>query len=319
MKSDFDDGGPLSASSYPLSIRVRGRLLDFSRPRVMGILNATPDSFYAASRVGDDVCRKAELMLCQGADILDIGACSTRPGSDPVDEDMEWQRLDAVLDPLRSRFPDALISIDTFRASVADKCISKYNVDIINDISGGDLDPDIIPVVAQAGVPYIAMHMRGTPDTMQSLTDYEDVTAEVFRDLAFKIDKCHSAGIHDVIIDPGFGFAKTVEQNYRLLADLPIFRELGAPILVGMSRKSMLCRPLGITPDQAGDASLAIHTMALDRGALIIRVHDVAPAAQAVRLFDFITKAGNSQQFSISRSFSPRIPVLKAPNSNKRP
>ena len=290
------------ASSGPFSIRLRGGLMEFTRPRVMGILNLTPDSFYAASRVDGDICSRAAAMLDAGADILDIGAYSTRPGAAPVSAAEEYERLAKPLEALRERFPDAVISLDTFRADVARRCVGNFKVDIINDIAGGTLDPEMFDTVAELGVPYVLMHTRGTPDTMQGLTDYDDVTADILRDLAFKTDECRARGIHDVIIDPGFGFAKTVVQNYRLLNDLDVFHQLGCPVLAGISRKTMLWKPLGITPDQAGDATVAMDTVALMNGADIIRVHDVAPAAQTVRLMQLLHDAGPSRPFSLERT-----------------
>lgn len=284
-----------------LTIRLGGRLMDFGRPRVMGILNATPDSFYATSRVtACDVAARAGQMVADGADILDIGACSTRPGAAEVSAAEEYERLKPVLEAIRATLPaETVISVDTYRAEVARKVVENYAVDIINDVSGGSLDPEMADTMAALGVPYVLMHMRGTPDTMQGMTDYEDVTADVLRDLAFKADALRQAGVHDLIIDPGFGFAKTVEQNYRLLGDLDLFHEIGGPVLAGMSRKSMLWRPLGITADAAGDATVAIHTMALMKGVDIIRAHDVRAAAQSVALFEMLRRNSNPQHSDI--------------------
>lgn len=272
--------------------------MDFSRPRVMGIINVTPDSFYPGSRAGDHAAEVARRMLADGADILDVGGYSTRPGAAEVSAREEYDRLAPALEQIRSVAPEAVISVDTFRADVARKVVLEFGVDIVNDIGGGTLDPDIIPAVAELGVPYVLMHMRGTPATMQQHTDYADVTAEVLSDLAFKTDACRLAGIHDVIVDPGFGFAKTVEQNYRLLADLDVLHELHAPVLAGISRKSMLCKPLGVTPPEAGEATVAIHPIALMNGADIIRVHDVLPAVQSVKLYQ-LTRQNVSEPFTI--------------------
>lgn len=286
----------------PLSINIGGELRDFSRPWVMGIVNATPDSFYSGSRCGDpeSVAGRAAEMLRDGADILDVGACSTRPGSDPVSAREETERLDYALGAIREYFPHATVSVDTFRASVARHCIEKWHADIINDISSGDLDPDMAGVAADAKVPYIAMHMRGTPDTMQGLTEYADVTAEVLEYLARKVDALHAAGIADVIVDPGFGFAKTVDQNFRLLSELPVFLELGCPLLVGVSRKTMIWKELGISAAEALNGTTVIDTLALMGGADILRVHDVREAVETVRLTEALRRNAPVASNSIS-------------------
>lgn len=275
------------------TICIKGRLMDFATPKVMGILNVTPDSFYAGSRVGSDAALRASEMLDAGADILDIGAYSSRPGAEDISADMEYERLAPALDAIRRRHPEAVVSVDTFRADVARRVVSDFGVDIINDIGGGTLDPGMRDTVAELRTPYILMHMRGTPATMQQMCDYNDVVADVLSDIAFKVDDFRQAGVHDIIVDPGFGFAKTVEQNYALLGALNLFHETCCPVLAGMSRKSMLFRPLGITPDQAGDATVAVHTMALMLGADIIRVHDVLPAVQSVRVFRMLREAND--------------------------
>lgn len=281
------------------TIRIGGDLLDLSTPKVMGIINATPDSFYAGSRYADNAGEVAAGMLAAGADILDVGAYSTRPGAADVSPEEEYSRLANALEDIRQQFPVAIVSVDTFRASVARMAVENFDVDIINDIGGGTLDPEMRDTVASLGVPYILMHTRGTPDTMQSLTDYDDVTADVLSDLAFKVDDFRLAGVHDIIVDPGFGFAKSVEQNYRLLADLDVFHETGCPVLAGLSRKSMLWKPLGITPDEARDASLAANAFALANGADIIRVHDVPQAVTARNIFSLISQNDSSPRFSI--------------------
>lgn len=273
------------------TICIQGGLMDLSEPKVMGILNMTPDSFYSGSRVGADAVERAAKMLADGADILDIGAYSSRPGAKEISPAAEYERLAPALGAIRERFPDAVISVDTFRAEVARRVVEDFAVDIINDIGGGTLDPGMRDTVAALRTPYILMHMRGTPATMQDMCMYDDVVADVLSDLAFKVDDFHQAGVHDVIVDPGFGFAKTVEQNYRLLAALNLFHETGCPILAGMSRKSMLFKPLGITPLQAGDATVAVDAMALLLGADILRVHDVLPAVQTVAIFNMLRRA----------------------------
>lgn len=264
-----------------LSVNIRGRLLDFHRPLVMGILNVTDDSFYGGCRAGnvDEVTRRIRAIRDEGADCIDIGACSTRPGSRPVDADTEWRRLSSALSAVRSEWRDAVVSVDTFRADIAERCVDA-GADIINDISGGLLDTDMFDTVARLRVPYVLTHMRGTPATMSGLTEYKNVTADVLTELAFRIRDLRERGVCDIILDPGFGFAKTVEQNYELLANLGEFVKIGLPLLVGVSRKSMIWRPLGISPEDALPGTMALNAAAILAGANIIRVHDVADAVQ---------------------------------------
>jgi dihydropteroate synthase len=266
-----------------LSINIKGSLHHFHKPWVMGILNVTPDSFFAESRTieSDDIRRRVDDLISQGADIIDIGGYSSRPGAPEVSTDEEYSRLARGLEAIRKYHPDTLISVDTFRADVARRCVSDWEADIINDISGGNLDAEMWPTVAELQVPYILMHMRGTPSSMQSLCDYNDVTADVIRDLAFKIDAMHQLGIADIIVDPGFGFAKDINQNYQLMAELDQFKQLNAPLLVGISRKSMIYRPLDITPQTAINGTTVLNTFALLHGANILRVHDVKEAVEA--------------------------------------
>lgn len=278
----------------PFSLNLGGWLAEFTAPAVMGILNITDDSFYAASRSSaDDAARRARELADAGADIIDIGACSTRPGAECIDEHTESDRLctavAAARSELGSHFP---ISVDTFRASVARKAVD-CGANIVNDISGGDMDPDMFDTVAELGVPYILMHTRGTPATMQSMTDYNDVTTEVIKELSFKIERLQSLGVADVIVDPGFGFAKTLEQNYSMLAALEQFALLGKPVLVGVSRKSMLTKLLGISADEALPATAVTGALALERGASILRVHDPAPAAQSIAIINALNKAAH--------------------------
>lgn len=267
------------------SINLRGRLVEMAHPWVMGILNATPDSFYSDSRVMDAeaIAERALAMVADGADILDIGACSTRPGAENVGLAEEVKRLDVAVRAVRAAVgPSVVISVDTFRAQVAKHCVEELGVDIVNDISGGDLDPLMHNTIAQLQVPYIVMHTRGTPATMQQLTNYDgDVAAVVLEELARKIDTLHQLGINDVIADPGFGFAKTVEQNYRLLSHLEAFHVLDVPLLVGLSRKSMIQRVLNCTAAAALNGTTVLNTIALMKGAHIVRVHDVKAAAEA--------------------------------------
>lgn len=277
-----------------LFINVGGNLMDFRSPKVMGIVNVTPDSFYGGSRVetAEAVRRRVAEMRRDGADIIDIGGFSSRPGASDVSPEEEYNRLAGGLEAVRIEWPEAIVSVDTFRAEVARRCVEEWNVAIVNDIGGGTLDPDMWNTVAELGVTYVLMHMRGTPATMTGLTDYGDVTAEVLSDLAFKLAELREAGVTDVIIDPGFGFAKTVEQNYRLLADLREFRVLGAPLLAGLSRKTMIWKTLGVTADEARDGTIALDTVALMNGADILRVHDVRPAVETIKLLEQLPSNG---------------------------
>lgn len=266
------------------------------RHTIMGVVNMTDDSYFAESRCSgaDAAIRRIGQLVSDGADIIDIGACSSRPGSVPVGADCEWERLEPVLKEVKASFPGLRISIDTYWASVVEKAYSLIGDFIVNDISAGEDDPLMLSTVGRLGLEYIAMHKRGTSVSMSSLVDYDDVTSEViryFRDFAIKAD---NAGITEWILDPGFGFAKTVEQNYRLLADLPeiaaALRENGlAPrILVGVSRKSMIYKPLDSSPADVLPATQAVHMAALMKGADILRVHDVKEARQTVSLFEIM-------------------------------
>lgn len=269
-------------SNSDLTINIRGELRDFKRPWIMGILNVTEDSFYAGCRATDEqiVRKRIREIRDQGADCIDIGACSTRPGSRPVSPEVETRRLLKAIALTRLEWPEAVISVDTYRADVARRCV-EASADIINDIAGGSLDPLMFQTVASLKVPYILMHLRGTPATMQSFTEYADVTADVITELAYSLRRLRELGVGDIIIDPGFGFAKNVEQNYALMANLKEFSEIGLPLLVGVSRKSMIFRPMDISPEDALPGTIALNTFALLNGADILRVHDVAPAVQA--------------------------------------
>jgi dihydropteroate synthase len=256
----------------------------------MGIINVTPDSFFTGSRctTAADVQARAALMVAQGVDIFDVGACSTRPGACVVDETEEMQRLTAALDVLTAQFPQVMLSVDTFRANVVERLHDRYGAFIVNDVTGGDADPSLLAVTARLQLPYVLMHSRGNPQTMQQLTDYADVVHEVSAYLQAKMEECAHMGIRQVILDPGFGFAKTVAQNYTLFRSIAALSALGAPLLVGISRKTMLWKPLGITPDDALTATAAMHLQALLQGAHILRVHDVAAANQMIKLCDMI-------------------------------
>lgn len=286
-----------------LSINIRGRLLDFRRPWIMGIVNVTDDSFYAGSRAEDAaaIAARVRAVRDEGADCIDIGACSTRPGSIPTDEETELTRLLGAIAIVRREWPEAVVSVDTFRSSVARRCV-EAGADIINDISGGTMDPEMADTVADLHVPYILMHMRGTPSTMQGLTEYGDVTADVITELAYRIREMRERGVCDIIVDPGFGFAKDVEQNYRLMASLDEICRMGLPVLVGVSRKSMIWRPLGLTPEEALPGTIALNSYALLHGASILRVHDVAAAVQAREIIAMI----NNSTFAVLNKVSKK-------------
>ncbi len=270
-----------------VTLNASGKLIDLSKPKVMGIINLTPDSFYEESRkqgIGDAL-QQAQKMLNDGADFLDIGAYSTRPGADDISIQEETDRLMPVVEALISHFPDAVLSIDTFRSKIAETAV-KAGAHIINDISGGQLDEDMFATVARLQVPYILMHTKGTPKTMNQLAQYEDVFAEVFDYFAAKYHQLKLLGIHDVIIDPGFGFAKKPEHGYALMDRLQDFDMLGLPILVGISRKKMIYNQLGVTAEEALNGTTALNTIALTKGANILRVHDVKEAVEAVKIWE---------------------------------
>ncbi|HTN45487.1 MAG TPA: dihydropteroate synthase [Flavipsychrobacter sp.] len=268
-------------------LQSRGKLLDISKPAVMGILNATPDSFYnkGRERTADDLLRNAEKMLNEGAAILDIGGASTRPGSELIRVEDELERVLPVIKLIHQRFPEAWLSADTYNAATAEAAVAE-GVSIINDISGGRFDENMLSTVARLQVPYVAMHIQGTPETMQQQPRYEDVVYEVRNALRLISERCDEAGIKDVIIDPGFGFGKTVAHNFQLLNGLHLLRMLGRPVLAGISRKSMICKTLEVTPDEALNGTTALHMIALQQGASILRVHDVKEVVQVVKLYE---------------------------------
>lgn len=268
-------------------LNVSGRLLELSTPVVMGIVNLTPDSFHLASRVSEQeaILDLVGRHLREGVAILDLGAQSTRPGADLLDAETEWSRLSPALELIRGNFPEAILSIDTFYASVAERAVAK-GADIINDVSGGQLDAAMFSTIGRLKVPYVLMHMQGTPKSMQRSPEYRDVTAEVIRHLAEGIDRLRQSGVPDVIVDPGFGFGKDLSHNYTLLRNLDAFRVLDAPLLVGLSRKSMVYKVLGTTAEQALNGTTVLNTLALTGGAKILRVHDVREAVEAIRLFE---------------------------------
>lgn len=267
-------------------INVNGSLLDLSQPRVMGILNVTPDSFYAGSRTQTEVkiARRVKQIVSEGAAIIDIGAYSSRPNADNVSAREEMERLRMGLKILFEIQPDAVVSVDTFRADVARMCVEEYGVAIINDIAAGEMDANMFHTVAALNVPYIMMHMQGTPQSMQQHPHYDNLLKEVFLYFARKVQQLRDLGVKDIILDPGFGFGKTMEHNYELLSHLEEFRIFELPLLVGVSRKSMIYRLLDITPQEALNGTTVLDTICLLKGADILRVHDVKEAVETVRI-----------------------------------
>ena len=267
------------------SLNCKGTLIDLSTPRVMGIINVTPDSFYDGGKTTqiDEILRQAERMLNEGATFLDLGGYSSRPGADDVAEAEELHRLVPAVEALTAAFPDSLISVDTFRSKIA-KAAIEAGACMVNDISGGQLDAEMMRTVAQLQVPYIAMHMRGTPQTMTQFTQYDQVTRDVIRYFSEKITEANTCGINDLIADPGFGFSKTRSHNFTMLNELEMFRKLDVPFLVGISRKSFIYKTLGKTASEALNGTTAMHSIALLKGASILRVHDVKEAVECVAL-----------------------------------
>ena len=270
------------------SINVGGKLMELRTPQVMGILNVTPDSFYAASRQQSEeaIATRAQQIVEEGGSMIDIGAYSSRPGADDVPVDEEMQRLRQALDIVRKVAPQAVISVDTFRSDVAKMAVEEGGAHIINDISGGMMDSNMFRTVTHLGVPYILMHMQGTPDTMQVDPHYDDLMQEIFLYFSDKVRRLREMGAKDIILDPGFGFGKTLAHNYELMRNLKEFHEFDLPILVGVSRKSMIYKLLGGTPNEALNGTTVLHTMALMQGAHILRVHDVKPAVEAVKIYE---------------------------------
>lgn len=268
------------------TINIKGQLLSLDEPQVMGILNVTPDSFYAGSRKQTEaaIIDRIETILREGASIIDVGGYSSRPDAAEVSDTEEMRRLETALLQLQQHYPHVVVSVDTFRSSIARRCVEEYGVAMINDISGGEQDKQMFETVAQLRVPYIMMHMRGTPQTMQQQTDYEDVTADVLKSFSQKLERLFRLGVNDVILDPGFGFSKTLAQNYELMRHLGDFRIFGLPLLVGVSRKSMIYKLLETTPEESLNGTTVLHTYALLQGADILRVHDVRAAKEAIRI-----------------------------------
>ena len=270
----------------PLFINVNGKLMDLSEPQVMGILNVTPDSFYAGSRAETerDITQRIHQIVNEGASIIDIGAYSSRPNAQHISAEEEMSRLRTGLELIRKHHPEAIVSVDTFRADIARMCVEEYGVAIINDISAGNMDEQMFSTIARLGVPYIIMHMKGTPQNMQENPHYDHFLKEIFYYFSEKVQKLRDLGAKDIIIDPGFGFGKTIEHNYELMNHLEEFHLFELPILVGISRKSMIYRLLGITPEEALNGTTALNTIALTKGAHILRVHDVKEAVECVKI-----------------------------------
>tara|TARA_B100001113_G_scaffold217582_1_gene178464 strand:- start:1689 stop:2513 length:825 start_codon:yes stop_codon:yes gene_type:complete len=268
-----------------MTINIKGNLLNFSVPKIMGILNVTPDSFFDGGKysTSDKILKQVEKMINSGADIIDIGGYSSRPGATDIGVDEELKRVIPIVKLIRKQFPSALISIDTFRSKVAYESIITGG-DIINDISGGNLDPKMFKTVANLKVPYILMHMKGNPRNMTENSNYYDVTNEICKYFSEKIEEARLEGINDLIIDPGFGFSKTTEQNYELLNNLDFLKQFQKPLLVGVSRKSMIYKILNSTPEKALNGTSILHTVSLLKGADILRTHDVKEAAECIKI-----------------------------------
>lgn len=269
-----------------ITLNLRGRLLELREPQIMGILNVTPDSIFSESRTPDEehIAQRVKQMMNDGADMIDIGGYSSRPGANDVSTEEEMNRLRRGLRITRKLYPDVPVSVDTFRADVARMCIEEEGADIINDISGGMMDRQMFRTVAQLHVPYIMMHMQGTPDSMQLAPHYDNLRQEVMLYFAERIDRLCQMGVKDIIVDPGFGFGKTMEHNYELMAHLEDFHVFGLPLLVGISRKSMIYKLLGGTPQTSLNGTTVLNTIALTKGAHILRVHDVKEAVEAKRI-----------------------------------
>jgi len=274
-----------------MTINCKGQIIDLSTPKIMGILNITPNSFYDGGKFSleNNAIAQVEIMLNEGATFIDIGACSSKPNAEFVSEEEELSRIIPVVKALIKEFPKTLLSIDTFRSSVAQECLNN-GAALINDISAGSLDEKMMEVIASNKVPYIMMHLRGTPQTMQNQTNYEHLINEILTYFSDKINKARSLGINDLIVDPGFGFAKTTDQNYEILSNLELFKVLELPILAGISRKSMIYKTLDINAEEALNGTTVLNTIAITKGASIIRVHDVKEAMECVKLCEKLGK-----------------------------
>ena len=277
-------------NKIPYFINIRGELYNLSQPRVMGILNVTPDSFYSGNRFTGEgqIIKRVEEIISQGGDIVDIGAYSTRPDCIDINTEEEIKRLSYALDIIKKRFPDVIISVDTFRAEVAENVVRNFDVDIINDISGGEIDKQMFETIADLNVPYILMHMRGTPQTMMQNLEYNNLIEDIFLYFSTKINTLRLMGVKDIILDPGFGFSKTLEQNYTLMRNLKNFDIFKRPILVGISRKSMIYKLLNTSAEEALNGTSVLNTFAVSAGANILRVHDVKEAVETIKIYDKI-------------------------------
>ncbi len=275
-----------------MTINIKGKLMDFSSPKIMGILNITPDSFYDGGMFDSNkkILKQVEKMLEDGADIIDIGGCSSKPGSKKVITDDEIKRVIPTIELIKSKFNEAIISVDTFRSEVAKKAVNS-GASIVNDISAGELDSNMFNCVAELGIPYIMMHMQGSPQTMQNKPKYNNVVNDIITNLSKKIFRARELGIIDIVVDPGFGFGKTLEHNYQILNDLSFFKELDCPILVGISRKSMIYKILNNDPKNALNGTTCLNTVALSKGANILRVHDVKEAKEIIKLTNFLVSS----------------------------
>lgn len=285
---NFSTSTPLFSKN--LSLNLEGKIMNLSTPRIMGIINTTPDSFYHGSRAASPelAVEKALEMIDQGADILDLGAISSRPGAEEISEREELDRLSPTLEALRNNFPDFPLSVDTWRSGVARSVRERFGIHMINDISAGNLDPEMFSTMAELGIPYIMMHMQGTPATMQEEPTYDHMVDELLQFFAERVYKLIKLGLNDIIIDPGFGFGKTLEQNYKLLSEFDSFQILELPIMAGISRKSMIYKLLESEPERALNGTTAAHMAVLLKGAKLLRVHDVAAAKETVKIFQQI-------------------------------
>jgi dihydropteroate synthase len=283
--------------SRNLSININGHIMDLSLPRVMGIINTTPDSFYPGSQIPEPgkAVETAREMINSGAAILDIGAVSSRPGAEEVSQEEEISRLSPVLEALRSEFPDFPLSVDTWRSEVARVVHERYAVGMINDISAGSFDSKMIPTISELGIPYLMMHMQGSPDTMQDSPVYENIVDELLQFFGEKVHQLRKRGVNDIVIDPGFGFGKTLEQNYKLLYHLDSFQMMELPVMVGVSRKSMIYKTLDLEASDALNGTTAVHMSALLKGASLLRVHDVKEAVQTVKIFQQIVESRSNK------------------------
>ncbi|MDP4277585.1 MAG: dihydropteroate synthase [Bacteroidota bacterium] len=292
----------MNQKEYSFTLNINGRLMELNTPKVMGILNVTPDSFFSSSRYMSEegILRRTETMIDEGVDIIDVGACSTRPGIDLVSESEEFLRIRMALHLIRKRWPDFPISVDTFRSRIADMAVSDFEANIINDISGGEMDPAMFSTMAKLKVPYILMHMQGTPADMQKSPHYDNMMKEIFLYFSEKIRQLREVGVNDIILDPGYGFGKTLDNNYELLRRLPDFQIFELPLLVGVSRKSMIFKLLNTTPEQALNGTTILNTLALNGGANILRVHDVKEARECVQLMQIYKTAGICQSCQTS-------------------